>query len=193
MLQGQLDRVRGDRVPLGSAEFDTCERRPSTRLFDTRVDWSCTREQGVVLDGGTVEAGLRRTEELALGAGCTAYVNETQGEVEDADWLIETYWRQLRDRPGYSAADLPSLRYHCPDGVDLDVDSTDDGDDDPWTATRQNPPRPLTTTRPDRDSTTDQVYAWQRPTDADVDRLWQLQQGHELTLVLTVSQTYWSD
>ncbi|MVA74508.1 hypothetical protein GC722_00430 [Auraticoccus sp. F435] len=191
-LRALLDAVRGERPPLATAAFDVCDAGQHNWKIDTEWDWHCSLELVVVVDGGDVETGLREQQRLAEAAGCTSTYNSAQHHVEDAEWLITRYWRQFGSRPDYTASDLPGLRYECLGGVQLEAHPSDDQDDDPLPAHRQNPAPPLATT-PEGVDASRQYFRYDRPTDADIDQLWTLQQGRELTLVLTAVATYHRD
>lgn len=110
---------------------DVCEQGQNNWKVKQGFLWRCTVGAAAVVEAGEVEEGLRRQQSIMERLGCRSYHNETQQQVEDAEWLITRYWRQFHPGdPDYRADSLPWLTYLCPGGRTVTVQPTNTRDRD---------------------------------------------------------------
>jgi hypothetical protein len=134
LVQFADQQVAGRRL-LASGAQDGCEEGQNNWKVETGWQWQCTRRELRVVEGGPVESGLRRQHQLLLDAGCRIEVHD--GFTFDVEYLLQEYWQRYRHNspweslePGlpprpYTPKDLPSLRYLCADGLQVEIKPSD--------------------------------------------------------------------
>lgn len=139
-VEEDLRLALGGRESLLDTRLDECTAGQNNWKVKHSFQWTCSLALGsLVVGGDDFEAGIHELEDSVVASGCTPYFNEVHQEVEDADYLIEHYWRpRAADR---TAKDMPYLLYECGDH-EVTLTTTDATETNPLWLPRCYPDRP---------------------------------------------------